>query len=78
MPSVGILILLVLVGTWMCVKARAAGPAAAFAALTVLFIVSTPVGSGLPDLVGSVFSAVDDAFTPTLNEHSTKTTAVQR
>lgn len=78
MPSVGILILLVLVGTWMCVKARAAGPSAAFAALTVLFIVSTPVGSGLPDLVGSVFSAVDDAFTATLNEYDTKITAVQR
>lgn len=78
MPSVGILIVVVLAGTWMCVKARAAGPAAAFAAMAVLFIVSTPVGSGLPGVVGTVFSAIDDAATPALNEETTSTAGVRR
>jgi hypothetical protein len=78
MPSVGILIVVVLAGTWMCVKARAAGPAAAFAALAVLFVVSTPVGSGLPTVVGTVFSAIDSAATPALNEQTTSTAGVRR
>lgn len=78
MPSVGLLILIVIAGTWMCVKARAAGPAAAFAALTVLFLVSTPVGSGLPGLVGSVFSALDSATTPTLNNEHVSTAGTKR
>jgi len=78
MPSVGVLILLVSVGTWMCIKSRAAGPAAVFAGLAVLFVVSTPVGSVLPGAVGSLFSAVDSATTPALNERTTKTVAVRR
>ena len=78
MPSVGILIVVVLTGTWMCIKARAAGPAAAFAALTVLFVVSTPVGSGLPNVVGAVFSAIDSAATPALNETTATTAGVRR
>jgi hypothetical protein len=77
MPSVGLLILLVIAGTWMCIKARAAGPAAAFAAMTVLFIVSTPAGSVLPGVVGALFSAFDHAATPALNQ-DIATTAVQR
>ena len=78
MPSVGILIVLVIAGTWMCIKARAAGPAAAFAALTVLFVVSTPLGSGLPNVVGSVFSTIDSAATPALNQQHAETAAVHR
>jgi hypothetical protein len=45
----------------MCIKARAAGPAAVFAALTVLFVVSTPAGSMLPHVVGELLSAIDSA-----------------
>lgn len=78
MPSVGLLIIVVLAGTWMCIKARAAGPAAAFAAPSVLFVVSTPLGSGLPSVVGSVFSAIDSAATPALNEETTSTAGVRR
>ncbi len=74
MPSVGILLLLMAGGLVMCVKARAAGPAAACAALAVLFLVSTPVGSGLPGALSSMFSAVDSATTPALN-HDPSTTA---
>jgi hypothetical protein len=67
MPSVGILILLVIAGTVMCVKARAAGPAAACAGLAVLFFVSTPVGSGLPGAMATVFSLLDSVTSPALN-----------
>lgn len=67
MPSVGILLLLVIAGTTMCVKARAAGPAAVCAGLTVLFLVSTPVGSGVPGAVASVFSLLDSVASPALN-----------
>jgi hypothetical protein len=74
MPSVGILILIVIAGTAMCVKGRAAGPAAAFSALTVLFLVSTPVGSGLPGVVTKVFSVLDSATSPALNHESSATT----
>jgi hypothetical protein len=78
MPSVGILILLVIAGTAMCVKARAAGPAAAFAALTVLFLVSTAVGSGLPGLVARVFSVLDSATSPALNHDTATRVGVQQ
>jgi hypothetical protein len=69
MPSVGILILLVVAGTAMCVKARAAGPAAVCAGLMVLFIVSTPLGSGVPSAVASMFSLLDSVTSPALNRH---------
>lgn len=75
MPSVGILILIVIVGTWMCIKGRAAGAAAAFSALTVLFVVSTPVGSVLPSAVGTLFSVLDSATSPVLNGQGVTTTA---
>ncbi|MDQ2709936.1 MAG: hypothetical protein M3Z25_20950 [Actinomycetota bacterium] len=78
MPSVGLLILLVIGGAVMCVKARAAGPAAVCAGLAVLFIVSTPVGSGLPGVVATVFSAVDSAATPALNHETATTAGVRR
>lgn len=78
MPSVGILILLVGAGTWMCIKARAAGPAAAFSALAVLFVVSTPVGSVLPGAVGTLFSVLDSATSPALNGQSVATAGVRR
>ncbi len=78
MPSVGLLILLVIGGAVLCVKARAAGPAAVCSALAVLFIVSTPVGSGLPGVVATVLSAFDNAATPALNRETATTTGIQR
>jgi len=78
MPSVGILILLVIAGTALCVKGRAAGPAAAFSALTVLLIVSTPVGSGIPGVMATFFSVLDGATTPALNHQTVTSTAVRR
>ncbi|MGQ0481997.1 MAG: hypothetical protein ACT4O0_13380 [Pseudonocardia sp.] len=57
-------------GTALCVKARAAGPSAVFAALTVLFIVSTPVGSVLPNAVSGVFAFLDSITSPALNQGS--------
>jgi hypothetical protein len=78
MPSVGILILLVIAGTWMCIKARAAGPAAVFAGLTVLFIVSTPVGAVLPGAVGNLFSVVDSATSPVMNGQQVTTAGARR
>jgi hypothetical protein len=77
MPSVGVLILLVAGGLWMCIKARAAGPAAVFAALTVLFVVSTPVGSLLPGAVGGLLAVIDSA-TSSGNADRVATTAVVR
>jgi hypothetical protein len=66
-PGVGVLILLVIGGVVISVKARAAAPAALFSALAVLFIVSTPVGSGVPGAVATVFSVLDSATSPALN-----------
>lgn len=74
MPSVGVLILFSIGGAWMCAKARATGPAAVFAVLAVVFFVSTPVGSGLPGAISTLFSTVDGATTPAL----TRDAAVQR
>lgn len=68
------MIFLVIGGCLLCVRARAAGPAAVCAGLAVLFTVSTPVGSGLPGVVAAVFSAVDNAATPALN-HDTSAPA---
>lgn len=67
MPSVGILTLLVIGGTLLCVKARAAGPAAICAGLTVLFIVSTPLGSVVPGAFASFFSLLDSVASPAMN-----------
>ncbi|MGQ0480007.1 MAG: hypothetical protein ACT4O0_03105 [Pseudonocardia sp.] len=76
MPSVGVLILFSIGGVWMCVKARAAGPAAVFAVLALVLFVSTPVGSGLPGAIATLFSAVDSAATPALTD--TQTAGVSR
>lgn len=66
MPSAGLLLLFSIGGAWMCIKARAAGPAAVFTALALVFFVSTPLGDGLPGAMGTLFSTVDDATTPAL------------
>lgn len=78
MPSVGLLMLLAITGCALCVRARAAGPAAVCAGLAVLFIVSTPVGSGLPGLLATVFSAIDGAATPAMTNDSPTPVGVRR
>jgi hypothetical protein len=77
-PSVGVLVLLVGGGAWMCIKARAAGPAAVFAALTVLFVCSTPLGSLLPRAVGALFSAIDSATSSGSSDGAATTAVVWR
>jgi hypothetical protein len=67
MPSIGLLLLFSIAAAWMCIKSRAAGPASVFSALALVFFVSTPIGSGLPDAIGSLFSTMDHATTPALN-----------
>lgn len=67
MPAVGILTLLVIGGAVLCVKARAAGPAAVCSGLAVLFVVSTPLGSGVPSVVATLFSVLDSVTSPALN-----------
>lgn len=74
MSSVGLLILFSVLGAWMCVKARAAGPAAVFSLLALVLFVSTPVGSGLPGALSTLFSAFDQAASPAL----TREAGVQR
>lgn len=70
MPSAGILILLAFVGMLGCMKARAAGPAAAASALLVLCIVATPLGSWVPSGLSSLFAVIDGVTTPVLNHDS--------
>ncbi|RZT89056.1 hypothetical protein EV383_6011 [Pseudonocardia sediminis] len=67
MGSVGILILVALIGAFICAKARSAGGAIAFASLALVLFIATPVGSGLPGAVGTFMSAFDQAATPALN-----------
>ncbi|WP_226367842.1 hypothetical protein [Pseudonocardia sp. ICBG162] len=67
MGSVGVLILVALVGAFICAKARSAGGAVAFAALALVLFIATPVGAGVPAAVGTFVSAFDQAATPALN-----------
>ena len=67
MGSVGILILVALIGAFICAKARSAAGAIAFASLALVLFIATPVGSGLPGAVGTFMSAFDQAATPALN-----------
>ena len=77
MPSAGILIVLTVLCTWGCVKARAAGPAAAAAALLVLCIVATPLGSWVPTGMSKLFAVIDGVTTPVLNHDSAVATAAE-
>jgi len=78
MSSIGILLIFSIIAAAICMKARAAGPAAVFSALALVLFVSTPAGSGLPAAVASLFSAVDSATTPALNHETTTTVGVRR
>ena len=70
MQSVGALILFAVLGAVICAKARVAGGAIAFSLIALVLFVSTPAGSGLPQLVSGFLSTVDGAATPVLTETS--------
>ncbi|ALE74383.1 hypothetical protein AD006_25300 [Pseudonocardia sp. EC080610-09] len=67
MGSVGVLILFMVIGAVICAKARVAGGAVAFSLVALVMFIATPVGSGLPDAIGTFVSAFDQAATPALN-----------
>lgn len=67
MGSVGVLILFMVIGAVICAKARVAGGAIAFSLIALVMFIATPVGSGLPDAIGTFVSAFDQAATPALN-----------
>lgn len=67
MGSVGVLILFMVIGAVICAKARVAGGAVAFSLIALVMFIATPVGSGLPDAIGTFVSAFDQAATPALN-----------
>lgn len=67
MGSVGVLLLIAIVGAVICAKARSAGGAVVFSLLTLVLLLATPVGAGLPGAVSTFVSAFDRAATPALN-----------
>lgn len=67
MGSVGLVLLMMLVGAFICAKARSAGGAILFAGIALVLFVATPIGSGVPGAISTFMSAFDDAATPALN-----------
>ena len=67
MGSVGVLLLITIVGAVICAKARSAGGAVVFSLVSLVLFLATPVGSGLPGAVSTFVSAFDRAATPALN-----------
>lgn len=59
MSSVGVLILFMLLGAFICAKARVAMGAVAFSLIALVLFVSTPIGTFV--------AAFDRAATPALN-----------
>ena len=66
MGSVGVLILGAVLGAFICAKARVAIGAVAFSLIALVLFIATPVGSGLPDAIGTFVAAFDQAATPAL------------
>lgn len=66
MGSVSVLILFMVIGAVICAKARVAGGAIAFSLIALVMFIATPVGSGLPDAIGTFVAAFDQAATPAL------------
>jgi hypothetical protein len=66
MPSVGVLIVLAILGAVLCAKVRAAAGAAVFTLVAVALFVSTPAGAGLPDAVATLLDTVNDSTSPAL------------
>jgi len=67
MPSVGALIFLAIVGSFICAKVRVAGGAVVFALVALVLFVTTPLGAGLPSTVASFMSTVSHATDPVLD-----------
>ena len=67
MGSVGLVILMMLVGAFICAKARSAGGAILFTAIALVLFIATPIGQGLPGAISTFMSAFDNAATPALN-----------
>ena len=67
MGSVGVLLLITIIGAVICAKARSAGGAVVFSLLTLVLFLATPVGAGLPGAVSTFVSAFDRAATPALS-----------
>ena len=72
--SVGLLILLAILGAFICAKTRSAAGAVVFSLVALVLFIGTPVGQGLPGAIGGLMSAVDDATTPALSGASSATT----
>ncbi|SFN30215.1 hypothetical protein SAMN05216207_101232 [Pseudonocardia ammonioxydans] len=68
MGSVGVLLLITIIGALICAKARSAGGAVVFSLLALVLFLATPVGAGLPGAVSTFVSAFDRAATPALND----------
>ncbi|MBC3190924.1 hypothetical protein H7X46_07595 [Pseudonocardia sp. C8] len=67
MGSVGVLLLVTVVGAVVCAKAHSAGGAVVFSLFALVLLLATPVGAGLPGAVSTFVSAFDRAATPALN-----------
>ncbi|MDN5859343.1 MAG: hypothetical protein L0H84_12045 [Pseudonocardia sp.] len=68
--NAGVLIFFALVGMVICAKSRVPGGAVVFALIALALFVNTPVGSGLPGMLGDFLAAVGksaEPFTATSN-----------
>ena len=62
--SIGVLIFFAILGAFICAKARVAGGAVVFSLIALVLFIGTPVGSGLPGMVGDVLNSVSKASQP--------------
>ena len=62
--SVGALIFLAIVGSFICAKVRVAVARSASPLIALVLFVTTPLGAGLPHAIGSFFSTVSNATDP--------------
>lgn len=62
--SIGVLIFFAILGAFICAKSRVAGGAVAFSLIALVLFINTPVGAGLPEVIGDVLNAVSEASQP--------------
>lgn len=65
--SIGALIFLSIVGSFICARARVAGGAVIFALVAFGLFIGTSAGAGLPEMISHFLSTIDSAATPVLN-----------
>ena len=70
MPNVGVLILIAVLGSFICAKARVASGAVVFALLALVLFMTTPIGARLPSAVADLLMTVNDSTTPALTEEA--------